>query len=107
MTDILNLPEPGEDTRADQQRYLAAAHAMQTGVLYAMECEPSETTPKSLRVGVNSAMVEHSALTRLLIAKGVITWGEYFGALADAMEEERDKYKARLSKQYGVGVDLA
>jgi hypothetical protein len=98
---------PGDETLADQQRYRAAAHAMQTGVAYELELDPSPGTPKHLRVGVNSSMVEHSALTRLLITKGVITWAEYYGALADAMETERDLYAARLSAHFGRPITLA
>ena len=53
--------------------YEAAAHAMQTGVAFLMERGDKATEPKHLRVGINSAMVEHAALVRLLISKGVIT----------------------------------
>ncbi len=95
------------ETLADRERYLAAAHAMQSGVAGKMAIDPSETTPKHLRTGVNSAMVEHSALVKLLVAKGVITWPEYFTALADGMEAERDKYAATLSAHYGAAVTLA
>lgn len=73
-------------------RYLAAAHAMQSGVAMAMNYDPSQTDPKHLKVGVNSAMVTASAIVHLLIAKGVITEAEYFSGLADLMESERDDY---------------
>lgn len=90
----------------DHQRYLDAAHAMQTGVAMTMEYEPKETQPKHLRVGVNAAMVEHSALAGLLIAKGLITEEEYLAALAKGMEDEADKYQTRVRKYLGPNVHL-
>lgn len=90
----------------DRARYLAAAHGMQTGVMYELEKDPSSGSPKHLRVGINSAMVEFSALTKLLIDKGIITEAEFFKELADAMERERDAYAERLSDAYGIKVTL-
>lgn len=95
------------DIQRDVERYQAAAHAMQSGVAFKMEHDPSETTPKHLRVGVNSAMVENSALVRLLVDKGIITNEEWAAALADGMEAERDLYKSWLEQHYGRKIDLA
>lgn len=86
---------------AARRRYVAAAHAMQTGVAYVMEKDPSETTPKHLRVGVNSAMVDHGALAKLLIEKGIITEDEYFEALAEIMEAEAANYEKTVQDLYG------
>jgi hypothetical protein len=93
-------------------RYRAAAHAMQSGVAMKMNHDGGpqrgETSPKHLRVGVNSAMVEHSALVRLLMAKGVITEDEYLTALADAMEAEKRLYETELRDHIGnEGIALA
>ena len=90
----------------DEKRYLAAAHGMQTGVAYELEKDPSSATPKHLRVGINSAMVEFGALVKLLVDKGIITEAEFMRELADAMERERDAFEKRLSAQYGVKVTL-
>lgn len=57
------------------------------------ECEP-----KFLRVGVNSAMIETSALAQLLLAKKVITNTEYFDMLITQWESERDSYLEQLRK---------
>lgn len=88
------------------QRYKAAAHAMQTGVAAKMNYDQAETAPKHLRVGINSAMVEHSALAALLIEKGVISEAEYLTALADGMERERDTYAEWLRAAFGANIDL-
>ena len=80
----------------DRERYMNAAHAMQSGVAIWMERGNKETEPKHLRVGINSAMSDQGALTRLLIEKGVFTEEEYVAAVADAMEREVAIYEARL-----------
>ena len=97
-----------ETTDQARTRYLAAAHAMQSGVAAKMQIDPGETTPKHLRVGVNSAMSEHSGLATLLMAKGVITEQEYTVAMADAMEREKALYESFLREHFGHdGVNLA
>jgi len=94
-------------------RYLAAAHAMQSGVKMTQELDAEqrvvepETSPKHLRVGVNSAMADHGALVKLLIAKGLITEAEYVAAITEMMEIERDRYAAELSERLGAEVSLA
>jgi hypothetical protein len=65
-------------------------HAASSGKRFP-ECEP-----KHLRVGVNSALIEASALARLLLAKRLITSAEYFGSLVVTWEQERDAYLATL-----------
>jgi hypothetical protein len=87
---------------AEAERYMRAAHAMQSGVAAKMTVAPSDTTPKHLRVGVNSAMVEHAGLAKLLVDKGVITEAEYFEAIISAMEDEVVLYEREL----GPGVRL-
>ena len=89
-----------------QERYQAAAHAMQSGVAMEMNYDSKSTQPKHLRVGVNSALVDSSALAELLITKGVITSGEYLDAIAARMEREAESYRARLQEHFGPGVDI-
>lgn len=95
-----------------KERYLAAAHAMQSGVAAEMgfaesrgQREPS-TEPKHLRVGVNAAMVDHSGLVRLLIDKGLITEAEYIEAITEAMETEVNKYERLLTEKLGSKITL-
>lgn len=89
------------------QRHRNAAHAMQSGVAMEMSLNPSPTTPKHLRVGINAAMSDHAGFVRLLIAKGVITELEYVTAIADQMEQEAKDYEARLSTSMGGKINLA
>lgn len=87
-------------------RYLAAEHAMQSGVAMEMQQGSGDTEPKHLRVGVNSAMCEHAGLARLLISKGVITEEEYTEAIAAEMEAEVGRYEQRISERLGTNVTL-
>ena len=86
--------------------YEEACYAMQAGVALDENLGDKGLTAKHLRVGVNSAMVEHSALARLLIAKGVITDAEYSEALAEGMREEVALYERRLTEKVGKRVTL-
>lgn len=90
------------------ERYMKAIHAMQTGVAAEMNIPSTApaTSPKHLRVGVNSALINDAAVARLLIAKGVFTEEEYLNAVADEAEREKAIYEERLSKAYGRPVTL-
>lgn len=97
----------------DSERYAAAAHAMQSGVRLRMtregvpddsELTPGHASPKHLRVGVNSAMVDGSALASLLIEKGIITHDEYVKAIADGMEREVQSYREQLGLSGNVSL---
>ena len=87
---------PSEKAKSEHKRYLRACHAMQTGVATKMHIYPAETSPKHLRAGVNSAMVDTGAVIGLLIKKGVFTEEELYEALADKMEEEVKLYEDAL-----------
>jgi hypothetical protein len=80
-------------------RYLAAAHAMQSGVAYEMNNAPTDPDwrYKDVRTGVNSAMVDMGGLAALLIEKGLFTKEEYAKAVADAMEREVANYEERAN----------
>ena len=84
------------DQEENRQRYLAACHAIQTGVAFEQSRGSDDGTPKHLRTGVNIAMCDHAALVRLLIAKGLFNEEEYTAALADEAEEEVKRYEDRL-----------
>lgn len=91
-------------SRQDEDRYNAALHAMQTGVMYQMEPggNPDETTPKHLRVGVNSALISSGAIAKLLMDKGVFTMDEYEAALADMAERDVASYTKLVRVQLGI-----
>lgn len=85
----------------DRERYQRAAHAMQSGVAFEMNHDPKPTSPKHLRVGVNSAMVDSAAIAGLLIEKGVFTLEEYEKAIANQMEAEAESYERRAIERTG------
>lgn len=88
------------------ERMNAAQHAMQSGVAQEMSIGSKQADPKQLRVGVNVALVEASAVAKLLMDRGIFTEAEYFEALADAHEAEKKRYETRLTKYYRVPVTL-
>lgn len=104
----------GDELRKEmaRQRYEAAAHAMQSGVAFGKNSawvnDPAghACNPKHLRVGINTALCDHAALVRLLIALGLFTEAEYVEALADEMEREAKRYEQALSKEYGGNIKL-
>lgn len=80
-----------------QDRYQAACHAMQTGVMYDQEYNPKDKEPKHLRVGINVAHCDHAALVQLLMSKGIITELEYWQAITAEMEREVERYAAKIT----------
>lgn len=94
-------------TKEALDRYAAAMHAVQSGVAYEMPLNKTPTEPKHLRTGINAAMVEHYALAKLLMDKGIITTDEYEEALAASAEAEKKRYEEHLSALMGSKVTLA
>ena len=90
---------------ATKEEYVGNVHAMQSAVAAKMAIDPAETTPKHLRVGVNSAMCDQAALVQLLVAKGVITIEEYGDAITQEMAREVERYKQWFAQQ-GLPVDF-
>ena len=89
-------------------RWIAAMHAMQSGVAMEMNLpeRKAATEPKHLRVGINVALTDQGSLIRLLIDKGVITDEEYRRAIAEGMEAEKADYEERLSNHFGKKITL-
>jgi len=90
----------------DEDRYVRACKAMQSGVAAKMNYDEGETRPKHLRVGINSALVSTGALTKVLAEKGLITMEEYMKALADMMEKEVASYEKQLSEHHNAEITL-
>lgn len=83
-------------------------HAVQSGVKAKMEAGISrETEPKHLRVGINNALLETSALTKIMIDKGLFTPDEYFSALNKLLAEEVKCYEDELTEHYGGGTRIS
>lgn len=91
---------------AIHEEYESLMHALQTGVAAKMHVSPSETTPKSLRVGVNSALLEVTTIMSLLFEKNIITPLEYFTRLRDFVKAEVEHYEKYLSEQHGTTIKL-
>lgn len=88
---------------SERLSYEQAIHGIQTGIALEIERGSDCATPKHLRVGINSAMCEHAALIRLLIAKGIITEEEYAEAITDEFNRELERVEKVVNAQYGGG----
>lgn len=73
--------------------YESAAHGMQTATAHEQNLGSDSGSPKHLRVGVNSALVNVAALAELLIKKGLITEAEYLEELRLAMNDELARHQ--------------
>ena len=58
------------------------------------------------KISFDDIFLEHGALIRLLIAKGLFTEEEYFEELVKGVEDEHRQYEARLSARYGSTIRL-
>jgi len=83
--------------------YLAKAHAIQTGVAYLLNDDPTSGTPKHLRTGLNYVMSDLGSLTKLLVNKGVIAEAEVQQAILAGLDREIALYESELQKHYGTG----
>lgn len=89
------------------ETYNSLAHAVQSGVKAKASYTDEETTPVSLRVGVNMAMVDSAALASLLIEKGIISEEEYLSSLEEAARQEVSRYERELSAHHNSNITLA
>lgn len=89
------------------ERYERAMHAIRSGVATEHGRGSNDGSPKHLRMGVNSALINDAALVRLLIAKGLITEEEYSEAVVEEAEREVKRYEDRLTAALGSKVTLA
>jgi len=103
----------GNGKRADlYARYAAAMHRMQSAVAHMIAqlgLKGAGADPKRLRVGVNSALADHGALVKLLVAKGVFTEDEYGQAIVEGAESEAEARVADARRTCGLPdtVDFA
>src|SRR5262249_21354503 len=101
-----NNGSPKKSLEELQKYYQARLHAMQSGAAMPMQTGLAPTSPKHLRVGVNAAMCDHSALVQVLIAKGLLTWEEYYTALCQEMDAEVKRYEVALSLRHDANITL-
>lgn len=101
MSELMSEELTDADRARYRERYVKAAHGMQSGVAAQTAYGSKQCDPKHLRVGVNAAMSDLGAVARLLIAKGVFTEREYLEAICKGMEDERDSYEAAVQALMG------
>ena len=113
-----------------EDRYYAAMHAMQSGVqLLLSKTAPyyqalvdmakaghthgevgavldsqNECSPKMLRTGVNSALIDSGAIQKVLIDKGLVTRDEILAALVELTEQDVESYRRKLGLPPNVSL---
>lgn len=75
--------------------YEEAMHGVQSAIMYAMSSGDTLAEPKHLRVGVDSSMITHFGLFKLLQDKGLITEDEYIESIRLAANEEVARWEDR------------
>lgn len=111
--------DPDVPTHEDRQHdYTELIHAMQSGCEYGvggMTGNPPVgpqaalnrwREQKHLRVGVNSVNVSLGALSKLLVAKGLITDLEYIQAVVDELRAMVTQLEAEITQRFGMKVTL-
>lgn len=98
------------DVETFKARYVAACHAVQSGV--AMEIQRKDQVKtldnrfKDVRTGLNVAMADAGAIATLLISKGVFTEEEMWAALANGAEREKARLEDELTKDFGGNTKI-
>jgi hypothetical protein len=88
------------------REYSRLGHAIQTGVMHEHELGSQDGTPKHLRTGLACVMADVGSLTRLLVAKGIITNDDYYTAILDGLRREVAIYESRLAAKMGAAITL-
>lgn len=88
------------------RRYGELLHAVQSGVKFDHESGGQDGSPKHLRTGINSALVDSGALAQLLQKKGIFTQEEYLEQLVESAEGEVKRYETLLAAKFGKPVTL-
>jgi hypothetical protein len=84
-----------------REEYRALMHCVRRHIEHQQSVGSLECEPKWLRLGVNSAMCDHTALTRLLIKKDIIDELEYLRAICDELRREIARYAEMAPKGMG------
>ena len=76
-----------------KKRSMELLHGMQSAIEFGFGGADGNPKHKHLRVGINNALISHSALVQTLIQKGVFTEEEYFTNYVAALEAEVAGYE--------------
>jgi len=91
-----------------RQKYVETMGAIASGMMQMLALGHDEfTTDIQIRVGVDQAHVNTSALVELMIEKEVFTMEEYEVHLLKAAEYELNNWEEKLSELMGTDVKLS
>lgn len=86
-------------TEEQLEKYNRAMHGVQSAIKFLIDRGDDLASPKHLRVGIHSALVNDHAISTLLIEKGIITEEEYFDQLVESAEQELE-YLTVMARDY-------
>jgi hypothetical protein len=106
MIEDIQIQDKNKDLTYDE-----ALHAVQTGVAMMqrydlpveLQCTAIARVIKHLRLGINSAMCQHTGLVRMLLARGLIDEADYAEQQRLEMIREVERYEADILKHLGGG----
>lgn len=99
-------------TDEEHKRYMAAAHAVQTGTKHVAHTRHLGADRGELqryidnRTGLNCVMAEFAGLTKLLVDKGVITAVEFYASIAEGLEREKERLEEEIAGGNGSKITL-
>lgn len=95
------MTQKGEKAQA---RYFRAMHGVQSAIAFEINLvgnDKAAANPKHLRTGINSCLVDSSAVAKLLMEKGVFTEEEYLIGIAEAAERELETLTKKMQNLTG------
>jgi hypothetical protein len=84
-------------------------HAIQSGIATAIEQfgeGEAGVSPKHLRVGIDNALVGHTALIQALVDRRVITWDGFYDSYLTHLRAEVERVEKMLSDRLGATIKL-
>lgn len=93
------------DVEEKKKLYLSMMHGLQSGIATMITLDQKYASPKDLRVGVDSALIQDSALAQLLMEKGIITEDEYWTRVLRLVGEDITSLRRRVSILWGVPIE--
>lgn len=77
------------------------SHAIQSYTAYMLHRNPSSSSPKHLRTGIDLTKAEMGGLAVLFVRKGIITNEEYLAAIVEGLEEENNRNENEVGVKFG------
>lgn len=109
---VKNLPPDPQDelyssktVEEKKALYMSMMHGLQSGIATMIALDQKYADKKDLRVGVDSALIQDSALAQLLMEKGIITEDEYWTRIIRLVGNDITNLRRRVALLWGVPIE--